>query len=58
MPPPEPFLSRAARWLTFGAAVSILLSIAISQILLALAPAYRPARASITARGLRSITVR
>jgi len=37
MPPPEPFLSRAARWLTFGSAVSILLSIAISQILLALA---------------------
>src|SRR5271157_2165253 len=34
---PEPFLSRAARWLTFGSAVSILLSIAISQILLALA---------------------
>ena len=37
MSPPEPFLSRAARWLTFGSAVSILLSIAISQILLALA---------------------
>src|ERR1039458_9982654 len=37
MNPPEPFLSRAARWLTFGSAVSILLSIAISQILLALA---------------------
>ena len=37
MPPPEPFLSRAARWLTFGSAGSILLSIAISQILLALA---------------------
>ena len=37
MKPPEPFLSRAARWLTFGSAVSILLSIAISQILLALA---------------------
>ena len=37
MPPPEPFLSRAARWLTFGSAVSILLSIAVSQILLALA---------------------
>jgi hypothetical protein len=34
---PEPFLSRAARWLTFGSAVSILLSIAVSQILLALA---------------------
>ena len=37
MNPREPFLSRAARWLTFGSAVSILLSIAISQILLALA---------------------
>jgi O-antigen ligase len=37
MSPPEPFLSRAARWLTFGSAVSILLSIAVSQILLALA---------------------
>jgi putative inorganic carbon (HCO3(-)) transporter len=33
----EPFLFRAARWLTFGSAVAILFSIAISQILLALA---------------------
>ena len=32
-----PFLSRAARWLTFASAVSILFSIAASQILLALA---------------------
>ena len=37
MNPPGSFLSRAARWLTFGSAVSILLSIALSQILLALA---------------------
>jgi putative inorganic carbon (hco3(-)) transporter len=34
---PESFLFRSARWLTFGSAVTILLSIAISQILLALA---------------------
>jgi O-antigen ligase len=34
---PEPFLSRAARWLAFGSAVSILFSIAVSQILLGLA---------------------
>ena len=33
----EPLMSRAARWLTFGSAVSILFSIAISQSLLALA---------------------
>jgi putative inorganic carbon (hco3(-)) transporter len=33
----ESFLSRAARWLTFASAVSILFSIAASQILLALA---------------------
>jgi putative inorganic carbon (HCO3(-)) transporter len=33
----ESFASRAARWLTFGSAVSILFSIAASQILLALA---------------------
>src|SRR6202046_3448502 len=37
MPPSGPLLLRAARWLTFGSAVSILFSIAISQILLALA---------------------
>jgi O-antigen ligase len=37
MNPPESFLSRAARWLTFGSAASILFSIAVSQILLALA---------------------
>jgi len=37
MTPPEPFLSRAARWLAFGSAVSILFSIAVSQILLGLA---------------------
>ncbi|HEV3334587.1 MAG TPA: O-antigen ligase family protein [Bryobacteraceae bacterium] len=36
---PEPILLRSARWLTFGSAVAILLSIAISQILLALAVA-------------------
>jgi putative inorganic carbon (hco3(-)) transporter len=35
----EPLLLRSARWLTFGSAVAILLSIAISQILLALAVA-------------------
>ena len=35
--PPEPFLARAARWLTFASAVAILFSIAVSQILLALA---------------------
>jgi putative inorganic carbon (HCO3(-)) transporter len=34
---PEPILLRSARWLTFGSAVAILLSIAISQTLLALA---------------------
>src|SRR5437763_4013278 len=34
---PESPISRAARWLTFGSAVSILVSIAISQSLLALA---------------------
>jgi O-antigen ligase len=33
----EPWLSRAARWLTFAAAASIVFSIAISQLLLALA---------------------
>src|SRR3974377_284436 len=33
----ESFLFRGARWLTFGSAVAILFSIAISQILLALA---------------------
>jgi O-antigen ligase len=37
MNPSEPFLSRAARWLTFGSAAAILFSIAASQILLALA---------------------
>jgi putative inorganic carbon (HCO3(-)) transporter len=37
MNPPESNLLRAARWLTFGSAVAILFSIAISQILLALA---------------------
>jgi putative inorganic carbon (HCO3(-)) transporter len=36
---PEPILLRSARWLTLGSAVAILLSIAISQILLALAVA-------------------
>ena len=36
---PEPILLRSARWLTFGSAVAILLSIAVSQILLALAVA-------------------
>ena len=37
MNPTEPLMSRAARWLTFGSAVSILFSIAVSQSLLALA---------------------
>jgi len=37
MNPPESALLRSARWLTFGSAVSILLSIMISQTLLALA---------------------
>ena len=37
MTPPESKLLRAARWLAFGSAVAILFSIAISQILLALA---------------------
>jgi O-antigen ligase len=37
MNPPEPFFVRAARWLTFGSAVAIVFSIAVSQILLALA---------------------
>jgi putative inorganic carbon (HCO3(-)) transporter len=37
MHPPESFSSRAARWLTFGSAVSIVFSIAVSQILLAFA---------------------
>jgi O-antigen ligase len=37
MTPPESPMFRAARWLTFGSAVSILFSIAISQSLLALA---------------------
>ncbi|MBZ5620734.1 MAG: O-antigen ligase family protein [Acidobacteriia bacterium] len=37
MNPKEPFPQRAARWLAFGSAVSILFSIAASQILLALA---------------------
>ena len=36
---PEPFLLRAARWLAFASATSILFSIAVSQILLALAVA-------------------
>src|SRR5215472_10530894 len=36
MNPPESQMLRAARWLTFGSAVSILFSIAISQTLLAL----------------------
>jgi len=34
---PESLLSRAARWLTFGSAAAIMFSIAVSQILLALA---------------------
>lgn len=37
MKPPEAFLVRAARWLTFGSAVSIIFSIAAFNILLALA---------------------
>jgi O-antigen ligase len=37
MNPSESLLSRAARWLTFGSAAAILFSIAVSQILLALA---------------------
>jgi O-antigen ligase len=37
MPPSGTLLLRAARWLTFGSAVAILFSIAVSQILLALA---------------------
>jgi putative inorganic carbon (HCO3(-)) transporter len=37
MTPPESPMFRAARWLTFGSAVSILFSIAVSQSLLALA---------------------
>jgi putative inorganic carbon (HCO3(-)) transporter len=37
MTQPESTMSRAARWLTFGSAVSILFSIAVSQSLLALA---------------------
>lgn len=39
MTPPEPFLWRSARWLTFASAVTILISIAASQTLLALAMA-------------------
>ena len=39
MNPPESALSRAARWLTFGSAASIMFSIAASQILLGLAVA-------------------
>ena len=35
--PPQPFLSRSAQWLAFASAVAILISIAVSQILLALA---------------------
>src|ERR1700730_17758134 len=37
LPPAESFPILAARWLTFGSAVTILFSIAVSQILLALA---------------------
>jgi putative inorganic carbon (HCO3(-)) transporter len=37
MDSPEPLLFRIARWLTFGSAVAIIFSIAVSQILLALA---------------------
>src|SRR5437016_677738 len=37
MDPPEPILLRSARWLTFGSAVAIMIGIAPSQILLALA---------------------
>jgi len=39
MTPPEPFLCRSARWLTFASAATILISIAASQTLLALAVA-------------------
>jgi O-antigen ligase len=39
MSPPDSALSRAARWLTFGSAASIVFSIAASQILLGLAVA-------------------
>src|SRR5690242_6868019 len=39
MSEPEPVLARSARWLTFASVVAILLSIAVSQILLALAMA-------------------
>ena len=37
MNPPESFMSRAARWLTFGAAASIVFSIAICNILMGMA---------------------
>jgi O-antigen ligase len=37
MNPPESFMSRAARWLTFGAAASIMFSIAVCNILMGLA---------------------
>jgi putative inorganic carbon (HCO3(-)) transporter len=37
MNPQESFMSRAARWLTFGAATSIVFSIAVCQILMGLA---------------------
>src|SRR6266513_2516948 len=37
MLPPEPILLRSGRWLTFGSAVAIMIGIAPSQILLALA---------------------
>jgi putative inorganic carbon (HCO3(-)) transporter len=37
MNPPESFMSRAARWLTFGAAASIMFSIAVFNILMGLA---------------------
>lgn len=37
MTPTEPFTARAARWLAFGSAAAIMLSIAVSQILLGLA---------------------
>ena len=39
MNPPESLLFRAARWFTFGSAISVLFSIAVCQILLALAVA-------------------
>ena len=39
MNPPEPYVVRAARWLAFGSAVAIMFSIAVSQIMLALAVA-------------------